>query len=219
LFAIVVGSESWHPGIIGLVAGKLVEKFGRPSFAMSYDTETGDIRCSARSIPGFHLGDAIRHHSHLLSGGGHAMAAGFGARLADVEQITESLNAYAGAMLTSEDFEPMIEVDAEVAGSELTLKDAMAMEALEPFGQGNPAPTFCVRGCVIHEMVPTKNESQKVRITPPDGGTVTGFFNSIDPPTWFEPRCRVDSIFKMDLHEWNGVTKPQWSIRHLEPSV
>lgn len=218
LFAIVVGSDQWHPGIIGLVAGRLVEKFGRPSFAMSYDTETGDLRCSARSIPGFHLGDAIRAHAHLLSGGGHAMAAGFGARLQDAEQIAESLNAYAGSKLTSEDFEPIIEVDAEVLEKELTLKEVIAMEALEPYGQANPAPTFCVRDCILHELVPCRNESLKARISSPEGGTVTGFYHR-ETPEWFDPRIAVDAIFKVDINDWNGVISPQWKIQHLQPSA
>jgi len=217
-FAIVVGNPEWHAGIVGLVASRLVETFRRPAFAYTVDSE-GNIKGSARSIPGFHLADAIRAHGEIMGGGGHAMAAGFNAPYENAHLVAEALNAYAGQHLTAEDFQPIVEVDAEVESHEITFREIEALAMLEPFGTANPTPTFCTRGCVIFEMVPTRNGSQKLRISANNGPALTGFYGIPEPPEWYAPRMSADVIFIPELNEWQGVSTVQWKIRHIEPSA
>lgn len=217
-FAIVVGNPAWHAGIVGLVASRLVETFRRPAFAYTIDS-AGRMKGSARSIPGFHLADAIRAHPEIMDGGGHAMAAGFSAQYDMADQVAAALNAYAGSMLSAEDFQPIIEVDAEVDSKELTFREVEALGALEPFGNGNPGPIFCTRGCVIFEMTPTRNGAQKVRLNASAGPALTGFYSIAEPPTWYTPKMQADVIFAPELNEWQGLTTVQWKIKHIEPSA
>lgn len=217
-FAIVVGNPEWHAGIVGLVASRLVETFRRPAFAYTID-DSGRMKGSARSIPGFHLADAIRAHPDLMEGGGHAMAAGFNATYEQAHEVAEALNTYAGSMLTAEDFQPIIEVDAEIDCKELTFREVEQMEILEPFGTANPGPIFCTRGCVIYEMTPTKNGWQKVRISGNGGPALTGFYGVPEPPAWYSPKMTADVIYAPELNEWQGLSTVQWKIKHIEPSA
>lgn len=216
-FAIVVGDPAWHAGIVGLVASRLVETFRRPAFAYTIDSE-GRMKGSARSIPGFNLYDAIKAHAAIMDGGGHAMAAGFSAPFENADQVTEALNTYASSMLTAEDFQPICEVDAEVLSHEITFREIEALEMLAPFGNMNPTPTFCSRGCVVYEMQPTKNGSQRVRLSAKGGQALVGFYSVADVPEWFSPKMTADVIFIPELNEWQGVKKVQWKIRHIEPA-
>jgi single-stranded-DNA-specific exonuclease len=216
-YAIVVGNPDWHPGIVGLVASRLVEVFRRPAFAYTVDPETGRIKGSARSIPGFHLANAIRANSEIMDGGGHAMAAGFSAPGELFDEVEKALNDYAASVLTPEDFQPVVEVDAEVTSSEITFREIEALEMLEPFGQANPTPVFCTRGCVLYEMTPTKNGSQKVRVSAESGPALTGFYPVLEAPEWFSPKMTADVIFVPELNEWQGMRTVQWKIRHIEP--
>lgn len=217
-FAIVVGDPSWHAGIVGLVASRLVETFRRPAFAYTIDAE-GRMKGSARSIAGFNLYDAIRAHSDIMDGGGHAMAAGFSAPFENAAKVTDALNAYASSMLTAEDFQPICEVDAEVESKEITFREIEALQMLEPFGNGNATPTFCSRECTLYEMTPTKNGSQRVKLSAKGGQALSGFYPVAEIPAWFTPKMSADVIFLPELNEWQGVTKVQWKIRHIEPCL
>ncbi|MGB2937168.1 MAG: single-stranded-DNA-specific exonuclease RecJ [Phycisphaerae bacterium] len=142
--AIVLASEGWHAGVIGIVASRIVEKYWRPTvlIAVAEDHAQG----SGRSISGFDLFGALAAcGKHLKRYGGHAMAAGLQLSPANVPAFREAFLAHAGASLRPEDLVPRVTVDAEVKLSDLTLEAARALERLGPFGAGNPRPVFAAR--------------------------------------------------------------------------
>jgi len=142
--AIVLASEGWHAGVIGIVASRIVEKYWRPTvlIAVAEDHAQG----SGRSIPRFNLfGGIAACAKHLRTFGGHAMAAGLQLSPANVPAFREAFLAHAGASLRPEDLTPRVTVDAEVKLSDLTLEAARALERLGPFGAGNPRPVFAAK--------------------------------------------------------------------------
>ncbi len=142
--AIVLASEAWHRGVIGIVASKLVEKYWRPTILIA--TGDGEGRGSGRSIPGLHLFEALSGCStHLTRFGGHAMAAGIRLAEADVDAFREAFLACAAERLTADDLVPRVTVDAEATPADLSLEAAEMLERMGPFGAGNRRPVFAAR--------------------------------------------------------------------------
>src|SRR3989454_3398067 len=141
--AIVLGAETWHPGVIGIVASRLVERYGRPAFLIGWD-EAGEFgRGSGRSIPGFDLHGALhRVGTHLEKYGGHTMAAGFTIRRDKFDDFRVAVLGVAGELLTPEDLAPSQRVDLEppLAGGRAEVEEMI--RHLEPCGAGKPAPGF-----------------------------------------------------------------------------
>jgi single-stranded-DNA-specific exonuclease len=155
---ILVEDPGWHAGIVGIVAGRLVEHFRRPTFVLTLDPETGICRGSARAIPNFNLAEAIRAFPELfISGGGHAMAAGCSFRFENIDRIRQSLHEYAGERLTPDDFLVTMTADMEIDFDEISMASAEAIERLEPFGCANPTPVFVAKNITLAQVIPTKS--------------------------------------------------------------
>ena len=144
--AIVVGSRGWHPGVVGIVASRLMRHFHRPTIVIGFG-EDGIGKGSGRSIPGFSLVRALEacHHA-LIQFGGHEMAAGVSLQFDQLEVFTQMFLAAAREKLPIELLTPKYMIDAEVSGRELNFEFLTGYERLQPFGIGNPAPLFCLRG-------------------------------------------------------------------------
>ncbi len=143
--ALVVAGEGWHPGVIGIVASHLVERYNRPAVVIAVEGEVG--RGSARSIEALPLVDVLDACAGLLQRyGGHAMAAGLTIAPGRIEAFRGRFVAEAGRRLRPEDLVPAVAIDAELALGDLTLDLARELERLAPFGPGNPEPVFAVRG-------------------------------------------------------------------------
>lgn len=139
--AIVVAGEGWHAGVIGIVASRIVERFGRPAIMISVDN--GEGQGSGRSIRNFDLHRALSDCAHHLIGfGGHTMAAGLRIKTAQLEEFTESFVARANQQLTARDLEPTLELDAEAPPHIWSVPLARELARLGPFGTGNPKPRF-----------------------------------------------------------------------------
>jgi single-stranded-DNA-specific exonuclease len=155
-YGLVLASEGWHPGVIGIVASRLVERLHRPTVMIALDAATGEGKGSARSIPGFHLYDAMRDCSeHLIRFGGHRMAAGCSIRADRVDGFREAFNARARSVLSEDDLVPEVRIDLEM---ELRHADRELVRMLRhagPFGAGNATPVFMVRNVAIaqHRIV------------------------------------------------------------------
>ena len=145
---LLVGSEEFTPGIVGLLAGRLAEEFYRPAIAMSYDG--GLVRGSARSIPIFDIADALRQCADLfIRSGGHPQAAGFTMRHENLEELQGRLRAIARKELEGEELRPSIAIDAQVPLSALAGSTYRTLESLAPFGQDNPTPVFLTRNAEV----------------------------------------------------------------------
>jgi single-stranded-DNA-specific exonuclease len=168
--AFVVAGEGWHPGVVGLVAGRLAEHYRRPVAAIGLAGETG--RGSARSIEGFDLTEALRACGrHLLAFGGHALAAGFSIAREAVSEFRGSFQELASAGAGSREGILHLRVDAEVALAELTVPLVSELERLGPFGAGNPEPVLAVRGVrALNRKVVGAGQHLRMDVT--DGATV-----------------------------------------------
>ncbi len=136
---IVLASPKWHAGVIGIVAARLTERFHRPTVLIALENGLG--QGSARSVPHFPLHQVLRDcQQHLLSYGGHAMAAGLRLRADQVDAFTAAFQAEAARRLTAADLRPKLHLDDEVSLAELSLAVVDAIQRLAPFGAGNPRP-------------------------------------------------------------------------------
>lgn len=143
-YCIVVDGEGWHRGVIGITATRVVEKFCRPALVVSRDGN--EAHGSGRSIHAFHLLNALESCAEIFDRyGGHAHAVGFALPAARIEQLRVQLNTYARSCLTAADFEPVLEIDAELPLEHITPELFDALHKMEPFGMGNPEPVFASR--------------------------------------------------------------------------
>lgn len=143
-YCIVVDGEGWHRGVIGIAATRVVERYCRPALVISRLGE--EAHGSGRSIPAFHLLNALESCQELFSRyGGHAHAVGFALPAERVSQLRSAMDAYARTQLTPADFEPILDLDAELALSHATPDLFDALGRMEPFGLGNPEPKFLAR--------------------------------------------------------------------------
>jgi single-stranded DNA-specific DHH superfamily exonuclease len=147
-YCIVLDGEGWHRGVIGITATRVVERYNRPTFVISRDGE--EAFGSGRSIRAFHLLEAVESCRDLFSRyGGHAHACGFAMPAANIEALRARLDAFARARLTLADFEPVLEVDAELHFGEITPELFQTLRLLEPYGVGNPEPVFSALGAKL----------------------------------------------------------------------
>jgi single-stranded-DNA-specific exonuclease len=141
--ALVYYAEDWHRGVLGIVASRLVERLHRPVFVLGRNSQDGLAQGSGRSIPAFHLLDALESMPDLfVRFGGHEHAAGVTMECGRVPEFRERFQAYAAARLQPEDFLPELAVDGVIALNEITDRSAAEVFSLAPFGHGNPPPLF-----------------------------------------------------------------------------
>ncbi len=144
-YCIVIDGEGWHRGVIGITATRIVERYNRPTLVISREGE--EAFGSGRSIRAFHLLEAIESCSNLFSRyGGHSHACGFAMPAANIEELRARLNQFARARLTPNDFNPILDLDAELSLAEVTPELFRSLQLLEPYGVGNPEPVFAARG-------------------------------------------------------------------------
>ena len=149
-FALVFSGAGWHRGVIGIVASRIVERYHRPVFVLSEDEETGLAQGSGRSIPAFHLLEALERMPELFTKfGGHRQAAGVTGPIDRVAEFRQRLNAHAASVLTLEDLCPTVQVDAMLNFTELTETAIDQVFSLAPFGCGNVSPVFAVRNAEL----------------------------------------------------------------------
>src|ERR1700690_221339 len=173
-YCIVVDGEAWHRGVIGITASRVVERYTRPTLVISREGE--EAHGSGRSIPAFHLLDALESCRELFSRyGGHAHAVGLALPSGNVQKLREHLDTYARARLTLSDFEPQLEFDRELPLDEVTPELQRALCLLEPFGMENPEPVFTAGG--VRLMGPpqaVKEKHVRMRVAPAANGGGAG---------------------------------------------
>ena len=219
-FVIVAGADHWHPGVVGIVASHLTQKFYRPSIVLGSDGVAW--RGSGRSIAGFDLASALRECGDLLlRHGGHAMAAGVSIEKEKVDGFRERLNGLAGARLNKELLQAPLRLDAEVGLEEMTLDCLSGLDKLRPMGQGNPSVQFFTRN-VTHSRPLQKigSAKQHVKMWVTDGTTT-------HEAVWWRgaseslPVGRFDLAFAPQTNNFNGRTQVQLKVldwRAAEPA-
>ncbi len=213
---IVLGSRTWHPGVVGIVASLLMRRYHKPTFVISLD-ENGIGKGSGRSIPGVSLVQAIHACADtLISGGGHDMAAGLVIHEDMIDAFRERFNRFVQESVDPDKLSPVLNVDAEVTFPELTLDLLDSYELLEPFGNSNPQPVFMSRNVMLTDA-PRHLQGNHLRLGLRQGTCECDamYFNGAsvklpDPP-W-------DIAFTIDRNVWRGRTSLSISIQDIRPA-
>ena len=210
---IVLGSRTWHPGVVGIVASLLMRRFHKPTFVISLD-ENGIGKGSGRSIPGVSLVQAIHACADtLISGGGHDMAAGLVIHEDMIDAFRERFDAFVRETVDPERLNPVLNIDAEVTFPELTLDLLDSYELLEPFGNSNPQPVFMSRNVMLTDA-PRHLQGNHLRLGLRQGSCECDamYFNGgnrkLPDPPW-------DIAYTIDRNVWRGRTTLSISIQDV----
>ena len=219
--ALVFAGEGWHRGVVGIVASRMVERFHRPAFVLGL--EDGLAHGSGRSIRAFHLLEALETMPELFSKfGGHRQAAGVTLEAVRVEEFRERFRMYAATRLTAADFEPEIEIDAEIAFDEITDATVAELLNLAPFGFGNPPPTFVARGVELAAPPEIKNEKHVFLRLKSNGRQLRAkAWNFAGRASEFAPATRFDVAFQFEDDAYSaarGYAAWQTVVKDVKPA-
>jgi single-stranded-DNA-specific exonuclease len=204
---IVVAGEGWHPGVVGIVAARLAERFHRPALAIALEGATA--RGSGRSVRGVHLHAALGECRALLEAfGGHRQAVGFTVRRERVDELAARFEAAVSSQTTPADLEPLLEIDAEAPLAMVTPALAEALAALEPHGPGNPEPALVARRVEVEGVRHVGDPARphlRLRLRQ-DGRTLPAIgFGLGGLPV--RAGDRVDVVFRPRLVRWQGTER------------
>ncbi len=227
--AYVLAGEGWHPGVIGIVASRIVEQHHRPAILIALepaDGRPGDATPSSlgtgsgRSIPGFDLLGALHAAAPLLERyGGHRAAAGLTVDAARVDELRDAIEAHAAAALAAEDLVPVERVDAVVGGGQLGLALADELAQLEPTGMGNPGVNLLVSGADLVDVRPM-GEGRHARFTvEAGGGRCRAVSFGCDGRLPVPAGTLADATFRLERNSWNGAVEPRLRLRHAQPTA
>jgi single-stranded-DNA-specific exonuclease len=222
--ALVYYAEHWHRGVLGIVASRLVERFHRPVFVLGRNADDGLASGSGRSIPAFHLLEALESMSDLfVRFGGHAHAAGVTMEVANVEEFRRRFHAFAATTLSAEDFLRRLEIDAVLELREITEPAIEELFTLAPFGHGNPPPLFAALGVEV-AAPPVVMKEKHLRITVRQNGRtlVLKAWNLAHRAAEFAPGARIDVAFNLEEDAYSASRGyPPWAatLRDSRPAV
>jgi len=213
--AIVLASDRWHPGVIGIVASRLVERFYRPTVMIAVEGEEG--KGSARSIPGFHLTEALRLcESHLIRYGGHKYAAGLSIARSEIESFRRKMSEVSRQLLSDEDLIPKLDVDAEIRFDEIDEKLIDVLELFAPFGPANMRPVFVSRHSeLVGDPVVVGNNHLKLRLRQQDKVIDAIGFGMGRFALPLARARRADFAYSLEFNEWNGQRRIQLRLRDI----
>jgi single-stranded-DNA-specific exonuclease len=213
---LVLAGEDWHPGVVGIVASRLVERHHRPVVVVSLDGEGGG-RGSGRSIPGFDLHAALEACSeHLVGFGGHRAAAGLSLRAEDLDAFREAFAAHAEAVLGPNELRRTERIDAMIGGVGLGLELAEELDRLGPFGMGNPGVRLMVPSARVSD-VRTMGEGKHARFSLHSGAHRALGVAFGRSSLGVEDDDPVDAAVRLEVNHWNGAVEPRVVLRELYP--
>lgn len=217
-FVIVEGRETWHIGVVGIVASRVLQQFYRPTIIVGGDGEAW--RGSGRSVPGLDLAAALRECGDLLvRHGGHAMAAGVTLKPGNIDEFRARLNEVAKRFLKPDDLQPSLRLDAQVGLEEIGLECVGALDRLRPMGQGNPTVQFCAAG-ISHQRPLQRigSDKQHVKMWVTDG---LGHHEAV----WWSagnlplPVGTFDLAFAPTINDYNGRRAVQLKVLDWRPAA
>jgi single-stranded-DNA-specific exonuclease len=213
-FVAVIAGEGWHRGVIGIAASKIAERLNRPCVVLSVDGEVA--HGSGRSIEAYHLLNGLTACSDLFEKfGGHSHAAGITIRPERISEFRRRLNEHAGSCLTPDDLEPSVSIDLELSPENVTFGLARELEALEPFGAGNPRPVFMTQNLrCLSEPVVLKDRHLKLRFAGPQNRPLEAvWWNCIESPGQTpELNGSIELAYTLETSAWNGDFKMQLNV-------
>ncbi|NLP46195.1 MAG: single-stranded-DNA-specific exonuclease RecJ [Epulopiscium sp.] len=210
---LVVASEKWHHGVLGIVASRLMEQFYRPVILLCIEEEYA--KGSARSVEGFNLFDSLCHTQGFLEKfGGHEMAAGLTISADKIEPFRQAINAYAEKVMKKDTLIPKLSIVEDISHEHITLDFIEELESLEPYGEGNPQPIFSYVGKIaVHRAVGKEGKHLKLQLNNGFNQNVDGIGFGLGP---YHDQMTTDETLQIagiiERNEWNGEIKPQFII-------
>ena len=214
--AIILSSPDWHPGVIGIVASRLVDRFYRPVFLFS--EKDAVAKGSARGIPPFHLYNAIAECAELLLGfGGHRQAAGLSIPIDKLPAFKDRINSIVEKSLSAEDMVPVLEIDAAVNFTELNFNLIKELSILEPYGNANRQPVFGAKDTNVVNWRIVGNNHLKMQLRQAGLNMDTIGWSMGEHMKDMESAPSLDIAFVPSINEWNGVKNLQLNIKAVRP--
>jgi len=217
--AIVLGDASWHHGIVGIVAARIAEKYHRPTFLLQI--QDGVARGSGRSIPAFDLYQGLQHCAQWLQRyGGHKYAAGLTMDAAYLPYLQEEFIRYADDVLEPDDLHPTLHLDAIVPLRAITLDFVEQMEALAPYGAGNPTPVLGAFGVYLASTIRRlgeKGQHAKFQVRQETTKLEVIAFQLADHVQSVAPQTPLDIAFTPLVNAWQGRYSVELQLRALRP--
>ena len=218
---LVLSSDHWHQGVIGIVASKITERFGKPSILISFDSQVDNEsvgKGSARSIKGLNMVEALANaEQYLMKYGGHELAAGLSVERSKLDAFRKKLNEYAREKLSSPDSVPKMFIEAEIHEDDVTLNMVDELAKLEPYGAKNPEPIFVLRGVSIAELVPlSMGKHTRMMVSKNDSDISAVFFGHNLLNEGFSVGDEVDIVCSMNINEFRGNKTVQLIVRDID---
>ena len=214
---LVLGSEGWHHGVIGIVASKITDLYFKPSVLICFEDEDG--KGSGRSIPGFDLHEALTKCSQNLEKfGGHSMAVGVSLKKENFEKFKEEFEKYAQNSNIC-DIIPIIQIDEEISLKDIDLKSVQELSLLEPFGEANKMPLFLYRNLKIHS-IRALSEGKHIKLTLQDNNFYIDSigFNLGHLADEYQIGDKIDVVGTLEINEFNGRQSVQINLKDVRKS-
>ncbi|MBR2413548.1 MAG: single-stranded-DNA-specific exonuclease RecJ [Clostridia bacterium] len=213
---LVVDGKNWHAGVIGIVASRLVERYGRPAIVITQESD-GTAKGSGRSIDGFSLYEALTYAGDtLLQFGGHTLAAGFSVAPENIGAFRRKINEYAAQ---TGDVFPSVTIDCRLNPAHISVSILDALQDLEPFGAGNPAPLFGLFGMEIDSIKGMGNNRHLRLVLSRNGAHITAVQFGMSPDDFaYKKGDLVDLAVRIDKNIYMGETRVSIQIRDIRPA-
>ncbi len=223
---IILESDIWHHGIIGIVASRILEKYSLPVMLISFEGEenTGsgeDLgKGSGRSVPGMNLVDALSYCDDLLERfGGHELAAGLTIKRKNVDALRKRMNEYAEKCFEKTSPQNLVEIDCLLTPAQMNMKLATELEMLEPFGTSNPLPIFATEDMIIEDIIPIGMNKHIKLMLSKNGITFTAMLFGVSPQEFpYEIYDEVDVAFNLEINEFMNMRNVQLNVRDVRLS-
>lgn len=215
---IVLAKEGWNPGVLGIVASRIVNQYHRPTIVLGIDPEKNEAKGSARSIPAYDIfknGMEVRHL--FLQFGGHAQAAGMTVAVDQIDELRKALNERAEEILDESDFQPVLNIEDEIDWEEVYLNLPRQLSYLAPFGMGNEKPYFQLNGLTLLEARKIGAKKNHIKISALKDSKKIDMvgFQIGDVADCLSPGSLIDVVGEIEINEWNGQQKLQLKIKDI----
>ncbi|REJ10691.1 single-stranded-DNA-specific exonuclease RecJ [Halobacillus trueperi] len=214
---IVVAKEGWNPGVLGIVASKLVRQFDRPAIVLAIDEEKGEAKGSARSIDAFDLfANCMEIRHRFIHFGGHAQAAGMTLALDQIDDLRSDLISLAEEKLSDDDYQQVLDIETTVELEDISLKQIEEVNQLRPFGMGNPKPLFHLKHTPKEvRLIGSKKNHLKFQFQSQQSRVDGIAFGLGDLYQQISPQAPLDVVGELGINEWNGRKNLQVMIKDL----